>query len=221
MSHPSPLCDELKRLAPGDRWEYDLTGTISRDGRELKLTGQVIVTIERRATARGELNAIVFEQQRRLVGAAADDPDSVLNVPTGLFYFIQDPDRLDVAIVGDNMGPKGQDRFAAAPQVFYPGRWSSATGYRNVLDFGADGRVENWLITEGPTEIEVALSPGRFMAWRAAIGSDSPQFGQVTGYDYWTPQLGAPIRFEMMVTGPDGSPVSTQARMRATNVLSR
>lgn len=58
---------------------------------------------------------------------------------------------------------------------------------------------------------------GTYAAWKAPISSVSEQFGQVDGCDYWRPELGAPVRFEMAATGPDGSRLATVAVLRATN----
>jgi len=55
---------------------------------------------------------------------------------------------------------------------------------------------------------------GTFRAWKAPITSTSEPFGKVEGCDYWRPALGAPLRFEMVATGPDGSRLSTVAVLR-------
>lgn len=203
----------MARLAPGDWWEYDVEGTAERGGHALALRGSIRVGVEQR-TAGGHLrNAIVFAPQQRIVGV--DGPAGEFPMPTGLFYFEQDPATLDVSITGDNMGPAGSDRFAHAPKVFYPGSFGPDTAYDNVLDFASLGRVANTLRTVGIEMVHTALGP--FAAWKALITSDSEQFGQVAGCDYWRPGLGAPLRFEMAVTGPDGSRLSTVAVLRSTS----
>ena len=91
----------------------------------------------------------------------------------------------------------------------------AVTPSTNVLDFGPHGRVANSLRILGIETVETAL--GRFAAWKAPITSTSEQFGKVDGCDWWRPALGAPLRFEMIATGPDGSRLQTAAVLRATS----
>jgi hypothetical protein len=204
---------QMARLHEGDWWEYAVEGSVAREGQTMALRGEVRVTIERR-TAGGQLrDAIVFAPNHRIVGV--DGPAGVFPMPTGVFYIEQDAATNAVRIAGDNMGPGGTDRFASEPQVFYPGTFDAATAYDNVLDFGPHGRVANSLRTVGIETVDTAL--GRLAAWKAPIRSTSAQFGTVEGCDWWRPALGAPLRFEMVASGPDGSRLQTAALLRATS----
>ena len=204
---------QMARLQTGDWWEYAVEGSIAREGRTMALRGAVRVTIERREAGGKSRDAIVFAPDHRIVGV--DGPGGVLPMPTGVFYVEQDAATNAVCIAGDNMGPGGSDRFAVVPQVFYPGSFDAGTAYDNVLDFGPHGRVANTLRTVGIETVDTAL--GRFAAWKAPITSTSEQFGKVDGCDWWRPALGAPLRFEMIATGPDGSRLQTAAVLRATS----
>jgi hypothetical protein len=204
---------QMARLHSGDWWEYAVEGSVAREGHTIALRGEVRVTIERRQAGGKCRDAIVFAPNHRIVGV--DGPAGVLPMPTGVFYVEQDEATHAVRIAGDNMGPAGSDRFAAVPQVFYPGDFDADTAYDNVLDFGPHGRVANTLRTIGIETVETAL--GRFAAWKAPITSTSEQFGNVDGCDWWRPALGAPLRFEMIATGPDGSRLQTAAVLRATS----
>ena len=203
----------MARLRAGDWWEYAVEGSVARDGRTMALRGEVRVTIERREAGGTMRDAIVFAPNHRIVGI--DGPAGVFPMPTGVFYVEQDAATHAVCIAGDNMGPGGSDRFAAVPQVFYPGAFDADTAYDNVLDFGPLGRVANALRTVGVETVDTAL--GRFAAWKAPIASTSDQFGKVEGCDWWRPALGAPLRFEMSAVGPDGSCLQTVAVLRATS----
>ena len=180
---------QMARLEPGDWWQYAVEGSVARDGRTMALRGEVRVTIARRDAGGRLRSAIVFTPNHLIVGVAG--------------------------AAGDNMGPGGSDRFAKEPQVFYPGAFDADTAYDNVLDFGPHGRVANTLRTVGIETVETAL--GRFAAWKAPIGSTSEHFGSVEGCDWWRPALGAPLRFEMVANGPDGSRLETKAVLRATS----
>jgi len=204
---------QLARLREGDWWEYAVEGSVAGEGRTLALRGEVRVTIERRAAGGRLRDAIVFAPNHRVVDV--DGPVGVFPMPGGVFYIEQDAATNDVRIAGDNMGPGGSDRFASEPQVFYPGAFDAGTAYDNVLDFGPHGRVANSLRTIGIEIVDTAL--GRFAAWKAPIRSTSAQFGTVEGCDWWRPALGAPLRFEMVATGPDGSRLQTAAVLRATS----
>ncbi|MBS0448758.1 MAG: hypothetical protein JSR59_22780 [Proteobacteria bacterium] len=203
----------MAQLQVGDWWAYDGHGTAERGGQRVALQGTVRVEVERRESAGAPRAALVFAPQWRIAGV--DGPAGVFPMPAGLFYFVQDAATGDLSIAGDNMGPGGSDRFAAAPQVFYPGRFDAETAYDNVLDFGPLGTVANSLRVVGIETVVTAL--GEFAAWRAPIASISAQFGRVEGVDHWRPVLGAPVRFEMTATAPDGSRLATVAVLRATN----
>jgi hypothetical protein len=203
----------MARLQTGDWWEYDGHGCVEREGRRLALQGTVRVSVEQRQAGGRLRRALVFMPQWRIAGV--DGPEGVFPMPAALFYFEQDDATLAVAISGDNMGPGSSDRFARAPQVFYPGHFDTGTAYDNVLDFGAHGTVRNSLRTAGIETIHTAL--GDYAAWRAPLTSTSDVFGRVEGVDHWRPVLGAPLRFEMVAAGPDGSRLQTTAVLRATN----
>ena len=203
----------MARLEPGDWWQYAVEGSVARDGHTMALRGEVRVTIERRDVAGRLRDAIVFSPNHRMVGV--DSEGGAFPMPTGVFYIEQDAATHAVRIAGDNMGPGGSDRFAKEPQVFYPGAFDEGTAYDNVLDFGPHGRVANTLRTVGIENVDTAL--GRFAAWKAPIRSTSEQFGSVEGCDWWRPGLGAPLRFEMVATGPDGARLQTAAVLRATS----
>ena len=207
-----PGC-RMARLGEGDWWEYAVEGSVARDGRTMPLRGEVRVTIERREAGGRLRDAIVFTPNHRIVGV--EGPAGVFPMPVGLFYFEQNPTTRAVSITGDNMGPGGSDRFAHAPQVFYPGSFDADTAYDNVLDFSPHGRVANSLRTVGVENVATAL--GTFAAWKAPISSTSEQFGRVEGCDWWRPALGAPLRFEMVATGPDGTRLQTTAVLHATS----
>jgi hypothetical protein len=204
---------QMASLQTGDWWQYAVEGSVAREGRTMALRGEVRVTIERRDAGGRSRDAIVFTPDHRIVGV--DGRAGVFPMPTGVFYFEQDPATNAVRIAGDNMGPGGSDRFAHVPQVFYPGAFDAHTAYDNVLDFGPHGRVANTLRTVGIESVDTAL--GRFAAWKAPIRSTSEQFGTVEGCDWWRPALGAPLRFEMVASGPDGARLQTAAVLRATN----
>lgn len=214
-----PLCDRLRLLQIGDYWEYSIEGTLARGGQSLPLTGSSTVAVEQRDTEQGTLKALVFSRWLQLSGV--EGPEGNLSPPPGLFYFRQDPETLDLYIVGDTMGSRGgseggaggSPRFAAQPQLFFPGHWTAETCYENTLEFGSSDAVTNTLEVTGV--VEVATPLGDYLAWVAPITSHSEPFGTLTGCDYWTPQLGAPIQFDMVMPAPDGAMMTTRSTMRA------
>jgi hypothetical protein len=205
-----PLCDALRILMVGDYWEYSVEGYVEQGSQRTPLQGSSTVTVEQRITPQGTFNALVFCRSLQLSGIEGSEGD--LSPPPGLFYFTQNNETLTMSICGDTMGADGSDRFAAAAQVFFPGHWTTETSYENTLDFGREGRVTNTLKVTEVVEVETPL--GRYWAWKAPISSTSDQFGTVTGCDYWTPQLGAPIQFDMVMPSPDGATMVTIAKMR-------
>jgi len=213
MSTTSDPGRQMALLHTGDWWEYTVEGSATRQGRTIALRGEVRVVIEQREASGRLRDAIAFMPNHRIVGV--EGPAGVFPMPVGLFYFEQNPTTRAVSITGDNMGPGGSDRFAHAPQVFYPGSFDADTAYDNVLDFSPHGRVANSLRTVGVENVATAL--GTFAAWKAPISSTSEQFGRVEGCDWWRPALGAPLRFEMVATGPDGTLLQTIAVLRATS----
>jgi hypothetical protein len=205
-----PLCDRLRMLTVGDFWEYSIEGYVEQGGQRTPLQGSSTVTVEQRTTPHGTFNALVFCRLLQLSGI--EGPEGDLSPPPGLFYFTQNAETSAMYICGDSMGADGSDRFAAAAQIFFPGHWTAETGYENTLDFGRDGRITNTLKVTEVVEVETPL--GRYWAWKALIGSTSDQFGTVTGCDYWTPQFGAPIQFDMVMPSPNGATMVTVAKMR-------
>jgi hypothetical protein len=193
----------------GDYWEYGVEGYLEHGGQRMPLQGASTVTVEQRTTPHGTFNALVFCRLMHLSGI--EGPEADLNSPPGLFYFTQNEETLEMYILGDRMGGD-VDRFAAEAQVFFPGRWTAETSYENTLDFGHSGCVTNTLKVTEVVAVETPL--GRYCAWKAPITSHSDQFGTVTGCDYWTPQLGAPIQFDMVMPGPNGATMTTVAKMR-------
>jgi hypothetical protein len=204
------LCDELRVLTVGDYWEYSVEGYVEHGDQRTPLHGSSTVTVEQRTTPHGTFNALVFRRLLHLSGV--EGPEGDLSPPPGLFYITQNDETLAMYILGDRMGTDGVDRFAAEAQVFFPGRWTVETSYENTLDFGHSGSVINTLKVTEVVEVETAL--GRYCAWKAPITSQSDQFGTVTGCDYWTPQLGAPIQFDMVMPCPNGSTMTTVSKMR-------
>lgn len=206
-----PLCDRLRILQISDHWEYSVEGTLERDGQKLTITGSSTVTVEQRIIEQGTFKALVFSRLLQLCGVEGSEGN--LSPPPGLFYFCQNDETLDMLIMGDTMGPGGSDRFAEEPQIFFPGHWTPQTRYENTLDFGSSEDVTNTLEVTGT--VDVATPLGHYHAWVAPITSRSKPFGTLTGCDYWTPQLGAPIQFDMVMPAPDGSTMTTRSTMRA------
>jgi hypothetical protein len=134
-----------------------------------------------------------------------------------MFSIVQDVDTFDVAIAADNMGPGGARRVAKAPQVFYPGRWSTSTAYDNRLDFENGDYVKNTLAVVGQEWVET--DRGAFLAWTSKITSESVAMGRIEGVDWWTPELGAPVRFSTDAGMPDGSRIRFLATLSDSNVL--
>jgi hypothetical protein len=208
---------ELRRLRLGDRWSYTAAGSLTApDGGTLPLIGEIKVSIVPGAmSGRDDQMTIQFSQDFEVL--QPDGARKPLPAPTWMFSFIQDADTADVAIASDNMGPGGARRTAKAPQVFYPGRWSGATAYDNRLDFDNGDYVKNSLAVVGQESIETAR--GSFLAWKSTITSESTTMGLIEGVDWWTPELGAPVRFSTDAGMPDGSRIRFLATLSDTNVL--
>lgn len=208
----------LRLLRLGDSWDYLAAGSLTPPGAPpLPLAGTIRVTIERIPLAgRAAASAIAFAQSLTL--ATPDGGQAPFPMPGLTFWFEQDPDSRDVRILADTMTPDGAPRAAAQGQVFYPGTWSASTAYDNILEFPAD-RVRNTLTIQRAEIVEAPL--GRFAAWYGPITSESAATGRIDGADWWTPELGAPIRFETRARLPDGALMTLRAEMTATNVLAR
>ena len=214
-SNPSPATS-LRVLRIGDRWTYGAAGTLTSPGGEpLAVTGRITVTIEQdRLLGRDHQMAIVFSQQLEIT--QKDGAKQPLPAPEWMFSFIQDPTTLDISIAADNMTRDGSPRVAKVPQVFYPGRWSSRTAYRNRLDFEGGDHVDNTLTVTGEEQVETAL--GYLSSWVATISSESAATGLIEGMDWWTPELGAPAKFSTKSKMPDGSEMQFAATLTSTSV---
>lgn len=200
--------ETLRLLREGDRWTYAATGRLTPPG--LAISGTIEVSIVMAPTP-----AIAFVQALTMATPEGEVP---FPAPPLMFWFEQEPETRDVLIFADTMTPDGSRRMAREGRVFYPGRWSAGTAYDNVLEFGAVS-VRNTLTIER-TEV-VAAPVGTYEAWVGPITSQSSATGLIEGADWWTPELGAPIRFETRSTMPDGARMVMGAVMTATNVVSR
>jgi hypothetical protein len=213
---PSPAV-ALRKLRPGDSWSYSVDGSLaSPDGGTLPLTGEIEISIvPDELPGRAVQMAIQFSQKFEVL--QPDAARKALPAPTWMFSIVQDADSADVAIAADNMGPGGARRTAKAPQVFYPGRWSRNTAYGNQLDFDSGDYVKNTLAVVDEEWVETAR--GKFLAWKSSITSESVAMGRIEGVDWWTPELGAPVRFSTDAGMPDGSRIRFLATLTDTNVL--
>jgi hypothetical protein len=207
----------LRKLRLGDSWSYSVAGSLaSPDGGTLALTGEIEVSIvPDELPGRAVQMAIQFSQNFEVL--QPDGARKALPAPTWMFSIVQDADSADVAIAADNMGPGGARRTAKAPQVFYPGRWSRNTAYGNQLDFDDGDYVKNTLAVVGEEWVETAR--GKFLAWQSNVTSESVAMGRIDGVDWWTPELGAPVRFSTDAGMPDGSRIRFLATLSDTNVL--
>jgi hypothetical protein len=207
----------LRNLRLGDSWSYSVAGSLaSPDGGTLPLTGEIEVSIvPEELPGRAGQMAIQFSQNIQVL--QPDGARKPLPAPTWMFSIVQDVDTFDVAIAADNMGPGGARRVAKAPQVFYPGRWSSSTAYDNRLDFDNGDYVKNTLAVVGQEWVETPR--GAFLAWTSKITSESVTMGRIEGVDCWTPELGAPVRFSTDAGMPDGSRIRFLATLSDSNVL--
>ncbi len=207
----------LRKLRLGDSWSYSVAGSLaSPDGGTLALTGEIEVSIvPDELPGRAVQMAIQFSQNFEVL--QPDGLRKALPAPTWMFSIVQGADSADVAIAADNMGPGGARRTAKAPQVFYPGRWSRNTAYGNQLDFDNGDYVKNTLAVVGEEWVETAR--GKFLAWKSNVTSESVAMGRIDGVDWWTPELGAPVRFSTDAGMPDGSRIRFLATLSDTNVL--
>jgi hypothetical protein len=208
---------ELRKLRLGDNWTYSVVGSLtSPGGQSLPVTGEIAVSIVPDSlSGRADQKTIRFSQIFEV--REPDGSQKALPAPTWMFSFVQDGDAFDVAIAADNMGPEGARRIAKAPQVFYPGRWTPETAYENRLDFDNGDFVENMLKVVGQEWVETER--GSFLAWKSEIASESVAMGRIEGVDWWTPELGAPVRFSTDAGLPDGSRMRFVATLRESNVL--
>ena len=102
-------------------------------------------------------------------------------------------------------------------RFFIPGDGSSETAYDNRLDFDNGDFVSNTLKVVGQERVETER--GAFLAWKSEIASESTTMGRIEGVDWWTPELGAPVRFSTDAGTPDGSRMRFVATLRDSNVL--
>ena len=200
---PAPA-STLRLLRLGDSSSYQVGGTLTPAGGEpLELTGQITVAIvSDRLLQSSESMTIVFSQQLQVT--QPDGSKQAMPAPEWMFWFVQDASSRDLSITADNMTRDGSPRIAKVPQVFYPGSWSSRTGYSNRLDFDNGDCVD----TEG----------GAFLSWKAKISSNSAATGLIEGMDWWTPELGAPAKFSTASKMPDGSEMRFVATLRSSSV---
>jgi hypothetical protein len=207
----------LRLLQLGDRWTYQAEGTLFPPGKDpLQVTGVIIVSIEPDSLlVHPGLLGIAFSQQLQLT--LPDGSKDPLPAPEWRFAFRQDPLTRDVSIAADNMTPDGKPRVAKVPQVFYPGRWSSSTAYRNRLEFENGDHVSNTLAVTGQEQVETGL--GILSAWVAPITSESEATGLIEGMDWWTPEVGAPAKFSTKSKMPDGSEMRLVATLTGSSVL--
>lgn len=207
----------LRSLEPGDAWHYQAAGSMTpARGDPVAVSGTIAVSVAPNSLsdAPGAL-ALVFAQQLEVIRPGG--VREALPAPAWMFWFVQDAATKDVAIVADNMGQGGGCRRAKTPQIFYPGSWSGNTGYANRLDFGEGDFVSNALAVRGQERIETPA--GVYLSWIAGITSESSAMGLITGTDWWTPELGAPVRFETDSTMPDAARLRLQATLTSTSVV--
>jgi hypothetical protein len=206
----------LRILRLGDRWSYNVAGTLTIPGGEsLPVAGQIEVSIvPDRLLQRSDTMSILFSQKFELT--KPDGSKEAMPAPEWIFSFVQDATTRDVAICADNMTRDGSARVAKTPQVFYPGKWSSATGYANRLEFNNGDSVENTLIVFDQERIETEL--GSFLSWKSTISSKSAATGPIEGMDWWTPELGAPAKFSTVSKMPNGSEMRFVATLSSSTV---
>jgi hypothetical protein len=206
----------MRLLDPGDSWNYRAAGTLTPPGAQpLALTGHITVSIAGdRLAGRSDWMTIVFTQRFEIT--QADGSKQPMPAPEWMFSFVQDAGTRDVSIVADNMTKDGRPRIAKAPQVFYPGTWSSQTAYSNRLEFDNGEEVENTLNVSGQEQVETG--EGSFPSWVANISSQSAATGLIEGKDWWAPDLGAPAKFSTSSRMPDGSQIQFVATLESSSV---
>jgi len=206
----------LRLLRPGDQWVYRVSGTLTPPGAQpLDLEGQITVSIvEDRLAGRSDWMTILFAQRFEIT--QPDGSKQPMPAPDWMFSVVQDAIGRDVSVAADNMTGDGSPRIAKAPQVFYPGAWSSRTAYENRLDFDNGDQVSNTLRVFDQEQVETGS--GAFACWVARISSKSAATGLIEGQDWWTPELGAPAKFSTSSTMPDGSAMCFVATLQSSNV---
>ncbi len=213
---PTPA-DTLRSLQCGDLWAYQVSGTLMRPeaGPPRTLRGAIVVTVVPDRLL-GRTDGLMLSFAQELEVDCGDGSFEPFLAPTMLFSFAQDLSTNDASILGDNMGRDGMCRRAAAPQVFYPGRWFLGTRYDNRIEFGGGDFVHNTLLVTGHVSIETPA--GASLSWVADITSESPVMGKISGIDWWTPELGAPACFDTSAALPNGSISRIVATLSRTNV---
>lgn len=205
---PAPhhkLFSVLKELHPGDYWVYSVTGDIAAPPSlqapsiPLPLGGTIVNEIQIMPFGGNPTLALVASQNLTVAGASLFGPNTP---PKGIFYLNQDPVTKDVFIIGDNLGPDGTDRIAQQPKAFYPGLWSNATAYDHTLDWTSGTTTRLTLSVTGTDLITTVI--GDYEVWKAPTGSIESSGAVNTGIDWWTPQLGAPVKFDTVTTLPNG-----------------
>jgi len=206
----------LRMLRLGDRWLYNVAGTLTApNGETLPLAGQIEVSIVTdRLLQRSDSMSILFSQKFELT--KPDGSKEAMPAPEWVFSFVQDAATRDLAICADNMTADGSARVAKVPQVFYPGQWSSTTSYSNTLHFENGDSVENTLAVFDQEPVETEL--GSFLSWKSRISSNSAATGPIEGLDWWTPELGAPAKFSTVSKMPNRSEMRFVATLRSSTV---
>ncbi len=200
-----PTVTTLKALRPGDYWVYSVTGEITpppspqMPASPLPLGGIIINEIQILPFGGKPTLALVASQNLTVAGTSIFGQNTP---PKGIFYLEQNPATKEVLIIGDNLGENGADRVTQQPQVFYPGYWSPATAYDHTLDWNSGATTRLTLSVTGPELVSTAI--GNFNAWKAPTGSVESIGVVNTGIDWWTPQLGAPVKFDTITTLPNG-----------------
>ncbi len=208
----------LRSLRCGDSWIYSATGSLTSPGAgPLSLDGIISVSVVADALS-GIAGALTLMFSQAFAVTRPDSSRETLPGPDWMFSFVQDPVTQDLSIVADNMGRGGKHRTAKVPRIFYPGRWSSDTSYANRLDFDDGEYVANTLTVVGQEWVETPL--GRYLSWKSEITSRSVVMGLIKGIDWWTPELGAPVRFATSCGTPDGSRMDFVAILTRSSIVS-
>ena len=200
------LSKDLSDLHSGDYWIYSVAGSITPPPSPqappgtLPLGGIIINEIQTLPFQGKPTLALVATQNLTVAGASLFGTSTA---PKGIFYLEQNVITRDVFVVGDNLGPGGTDRVAVHPEIFYPGKWSTSTAYNHTVKWRSGATTELSLSISGSERIKTAI--GDFDAWAAPTGSVESIGAQNIGTDWWTPQLGAPVKFDTVTTLPNGA----------------
>ncbi len=192
-------------LHPGDYWIYAVTGDIlpppspQAPKGALPLGGVILNEIRVLPFQGKPTLALVATQNLTVAGASLFGQNTP---PQGIFYLRQNPETRDVFVIGDNLNPDGTDRVAVQPRVFYPGAWSLSTAYSHTVEWKSGATTRLSLSVSGREQIATVI--GDFEAWAAPTGSVESIGVENAGTDWWTPQLGAPVKFDTVTSLPNG-----------------